>query len=345
MKIIKNMLLAIAILGAGGAAPAQDINPSWTIQPNLTALKPDRDFGTGERDYGGGVKFGKPVAPMWDIQLMGSHARVKDGAFRYHQTLAGADALLMMSRQAFRPFLLVGAGAERDKVDNPLRNASKTSPYFTAGLGFQLGFNDQWSMQADWRSVRGRLHNASAFGFDRSNNNYLTIGLNYAFSKPAPPPPAAPPAPPPQIVQPAPPPPPAPVPPPPPPARFEKVTLSSTELFAFDSAVLTLPQPKLDDIAAALSADPSITDVDITGYADRLGKASYNQRLSEQRANAVRDYLVGKGIAAGRLKAYGKGEADPVVVCTDKKRADLIKCLEPNRRVEVEPVTIERRVQ
>ncbi len=59
----------------------------------------------------------------------------------------------------------------------------------------------------------------------------------------------------------------------------------------------------------------------------------------------MRDYLIGKGIASGRLKAYGKGEANPLVVCTDKKRADLIKCLEPNRRVEVEQITIERRVE
>ena len=45
-----------------------------------------------------------------------------------------------------------------------------------------------------------------------------------------------------------------------------------------------------------------------------------------------------------RLKAQGKGEADPVVACTDKKLPALIKCLEPNRRVEVENITIERRL-
>ncbi|MFZ3285729.1 MAG: OmpA family protein, partial [Telluria sp.] len=118
-----------------------------------------------------------------------------------------------------------------------------------------------------------------------------------------------------------------------------------TELFEFDSATLRMPQPRLDEIAAALTADPTITDVDVTGYADRLGSAKYNLKLSQRRANAVRDYLIGKGVEAGRLKAIGKGEADPVVTCTDKKRADLIKCLEPNRRVEVEQITIERRVE
>ena len=121
--------------------------------------------------------------------------------------------------------------------------------------------------------------------------------------------------------------------------------MSATELFEFNSAKLAMPQPKLDDIAAALTADPSITDVEIDGYADRLGSAKYNQKLSERRANAVRDYLVSKGIDGKRLKAVGKGQANPVVTCTNKKRADLIKCLEPNRRVEVEQISVERRVQ
>ena len=123
------------------------------------------------------------------------------------------------------------------------------------------------------------------------------------------------------------------------------MTLSATELFGFDSAQLNPNQPKLDDIANVLSGNTSIDNVTISGYADRLGSDKYNQKLSEPRANAVKDYLVAKGVAANRLNAVGKGEANPVVTCNDKKRADLIKCLEPNRRVEVEQITIERRVQ
>ena len=347
MEKTKKIALAVALLCCAASSQAQEVNPSWYIQPSVVGIKPDRDFGTSKRDWGGGVKFGKPVSEMWDIQIGATHARVEDGAANYRQTLLGADALLMLSRKNFRPFILFGVGAERDKVENPLRNVRATSPYLTAGLGFQLGLSDQWSMQADLRSVRGRLSDDDKFGFSRSNNTYLTVGFNYAFNTPpAPPPPPAPaPAPAPVVQEPPPPPPAPPAPPPPPPARFEKVTLSATELFAFDSAKLSMPQPKLDDIAAALSADPSITDVDITGYADRLGSPKYNQKLSQRRANAVRDYLVSKGIAPTRLKAYGKGEANPVVECHNKKRADLIKCLEPNRRVEVEQITIEKRVQ
>ncbi len=136
----------------------------------------------------------------------------------------------------------------------------------------------------------------------------------------------------------------APAPPPPPAPRFEKISLSSTELFAFDKSDLRLPQPKLDDIAAALNNNTQIDNVVISGYTDRIGSDKYNQKLSERRASAVKDYLVSKGISANRLSAVGKGKANPIVVCEQKKRPALIECLEPNRRVEVEQITIERRV-
>jgi outer membrane protein OmpA-like peptidoglycan-associated protein len=131
----------------------------------------------------------------------------------------------------------------------------------------------------------------------------------------------------------------------PPAPRFDRYTLSAKELFAFDRDTLRTPQPKLDEIAAALKENPGIRNVIITGYTDRLGSEAYNQALSQRRADAVKDYLVRQGVEASRLHASGRGEANPVVHCEDQDRAALIRCLEPNRRVEVEEFTVERRAR
>ena len=314
MNNTKKIALAAALLCASGATLAQEINPSWYIQPSVNHVKPDADFGVDDRDTGGGLKFGKAVSQNWDIQVGASQTRFEQGRSEYRQTLLGADALLMLSRERFRPFILFGLGVERDKVNNPLRNVEKNSPYGTVGIGFQASLTPQWSLQADLRTVRGFLRDDELFGFKRSNNKMLTVGVNYAFN-------------------------------PPPAPRFQKVTLEATKMFAFDKAVVITPAPKLDEIAAALQADTSVTNVEITGYTDRLGSETYNQKLSERRAMAVREYLIGKGIDGNRLRAIGKGEANPVVECNQKGRAQLIACLEPNRRVEVDQITVEVPVQ
>ena len=169
------------------------------------------------------------------------------------------------------------------------------------------------------------------------NQNIFWVGATYKFD--APPLPVA------QLKTPEPPPPPKvvapPPPPPPPPPAPKTTTLSADELFAFDKAVLSdKAAAALDAIAADLNRDPKAPMVPIVGYTDRLGSDAYNLRLSQARADAVRNYLVSKGVAASRLQATGKGEADPVVQCTDKNRDALIKCLAPNRRVVIGPVAV-----
>lgn len=342
----KQLVLALAVMGASCSALAQDAtyNPSWYIQPSINAFKPDPDFGLDNGKpvgYGGGLKFGKALSEHWDVQLGYVYGRARENGNRYQQHLLGADALYLFSRDTFRPFFLVGAGVEHDKVRLNGGSTSQTAPYVSAGLGFQAVINDRVTFQADLRNVHG-FAGGNNFDHIKSNNYYMTVGLNIAFDAP-PAPAAAAPAPVAPAVLPAP--EPSAPPPPPPAPRFEKVSLSATKLFAFDSDKLVTPLPKLDEIAKLLNENSGISNVVITGHADRLGNANYNQKLSERRANAVKDYLVSKGVAADRLSAVGKGSANPVVECKEKNRAALIKCLEPNRRVEVEQITVERRVQ
>jgi OOP family OmpA-OmpF porin len=76
----------------------------------------------------------------------------------------------------------------------------------------------------------------------------------------------------------------------------------------------------------------------VTGHTDRIGTQQYNQRLSERRADAVRDYLVSRGVPKDRIETLGMGKTQPVpgVVCNQKNLKELIVCLAPNRRVEIE---------
>jgi OOP family OmpA-OmpF porin len=81
--------------------------------------------------------------------------------------------------------------------------------------------------------------------------------------------------------------------------------------------------------------------ISVEGYTDRKGSDAYNQTLSGERANSVKDYLVTNGkIDPTKISAVGKGESAPVTKpedCSDKlPRAQLITCLQPDRRVEVE---------
>jgi OOP family OmpA-OmpF porin len=112
----------------------------------------------------------------------------------------------------------------------------------------------------------------------------------------------------------------------------EKVSFSADALFDFDKAVLKPEgRAKLDKLVADIKG-VNIEVVIAVGHTDNVGGDSYNQRLSVRRAEAVKAYLVSKGIESNRVYTEGKGEKQPVA---DNKTSEGRS---KNRRVEVEVV-------
>jgi OOP family OmpA-OmpF porin len=146
--------------------------------------------------------------------------------------------------------------------------------------------------------------------------------------------PAAAPAPAPRAAAPA----PAPAPAPaaaraaPPPAAATKVTYAADTFFDFNKSVLKADgKAKLDDLAGKVKAI-NLEVIIAVGHTDSVGSDAYNQKLSVKRADAVKAYLITKGIEKNRVYTEGKGEKQPVA--DNKTDAGRSK----NRRVELEVV-------
>ncbi|ASK27656.1 OmpA family protein [Neisseria chenwenguii] len=129
----------------------------------------------------------------------------------------------------------------------------------------------------------------------------------------------------------------------------ETVSLSAKALFGFDKDILRPEaQENLNTLAQRLSNE-NVQTVRVEGHTDFMGSEQYNQALSERRANVVANYLVGQGVASSKISAAGLGESQAQMTATceaevaqmgkkvskAKRRAALIACIEPDRRVDV----------
>ena len=111
--------------------------------------------------------------------------------------------------------------------------------------------------------------------------------------------------------------------------RFGRVIIDEHILFAHDSAeILPESAEMLDHLAQFLvNHRAEVPTLDIVGHTDAVGTPEHNQRLSEQRASAVKRALVRRGVEA-RLRASGRGTTEPL--CTETTE----ECNQQNRRVD-----------
>jgi outer membrane protein len=208
-------------------------------------------------------------------------------------------------------------------------NSTSVGPALQAGFDYKL--QDHWYLNADvkWAKIGSDLYLA---GGPRVSTVHIDpylfgIGIGYRFgghelvavAAPPPPPVSAPPPPPPPPAA-------AAAPPPPPPCQapagfkvdenchiIEQSVIVRAVDFEFNLSRLTAPSLQtLDEVAGALLTQPEL-NVEIQGHTDSIGSVAYNLNLSQRRAEAVKAYLISKGVRASVLTAKGYGKARPIV--------------------------------
>jgi OOP family OmpA-OmpF porin len=222
--------------------------------------------------------------------------------------------------------VLLAACATGGKVGAPTPQArAGQSCYWVGGAGDNIVVTDPFS---DANNPSGLCWRGA---FWDPTNAQVGCDQDLIPKPPPPPPPPAPvvvPPPPPRAPAPA----PAPVPVAPPKVVSEKVTYAADAFFDFDKATLKPEgKAKLDELASKIKSF-TLEVVIAVGHTDSVGSDAYNQKLSLRRAEAVKAYLVSKGIEANRVYTEGKGEKQPLA---DNKTADGRA---KNRRVEIEVV-------
>lgn len=132
--------------------------------------------------------------------------------------------------------------------------------------------------------------------------------------------------------------------------QAEEFDLSADALFKFDrgdlAGMLPAGRATLDEMVARLdSVYANVDRIRLVGHTDRLGSNTYNQKLSEQRAWTVKQYLQQRGVTAA-IQAEGKGETLPsghTTQCKGERATNaLTQCLQPDRRVSVEVVGVKQ---
>lgn len=318
--------LALATLASSAVYAAPQENTfylggrlGWSQMFKLNAEK-DRGFGypTKEKraDFTYGLYAGYQIIDYLGVEL----AYDNFGGFKQEEKEAGDIKMRnfgpSLSLKGSYPVIenldvygRIGAAWVRSNYDvgGKKEHTQKLSPIYAVGVEYapipEVGLRLEYSLLD--QVSRGRYVDGKKFD---PRIGALTFGVSYRFG---------------QMV------PVAPV------KVSETFVLNSDVTFAFGKAELK-PDTKiiLDDIATQMvGASPE--KMVVAGFTDRIGSKQYNQRLSQQRADAVVNYLETKGVPANIITSVGYGSQNPIVQCNNERGNTLVKCLAPNRRVEI----------
>jgi OmpA-OmpF porin, OOP family len=316
-------VLLLCVLAAPALAAADQWD-QWYVTPEVGGISPDYKRALDDQNWLFGIGAGRELNQFLNLELNFNGTRLddRDAPGHMYSYATSLDLLGVLNRGGLvAPFLSVGAGVLRNDFSDQLAPTPAETHFLAeSGVG---AFLNLWK-SADGSSSFALRPEIEARWDEPGRDDHLTdyiamLGFQYSFggspeTRAAPPPPP-PPAPPP----PAPPPPAPAVSPAPPPPETHRIVIPTSGsvtlegvTFAFNSADLTdSSRPVLDDTASGLKQHPGLK-VEVQGYTDSVGSSRYNLRLSQRRADAVRDYLVEQGVDAEQLTARGYGKADPV---------------------------------
>jgi OmpA-OmpF porin, OOP family len=325
---------ALTIPALASAADGASSVGQWYVNPNFGGVSVDNRRPVQDKDWLYGLGIGRHMNQWLSTELNVTGAQVGGGPGRSDLSLWGTslDLLGVMNRDGrVSPYVSVGLGALSNEP-SPGRN--QTDFMSQAGLGMFIKLwestdgSQSFSLRPD---IKARWDDAGANGKLR---DYVgTLGFTYAFggAKAQPvvaslPPPAAPP-----------PPPPAPPPPigdedhdgvldnqdqcPNTPAgvavdllgcpRKGSIVLEGVT-FEVNSAILAEnSRPVLNGVAQDIKKYPRLR-IELQGHTDSSGSDAYNLKLSQQRADTVREQLIAQGVPASQLVAKGYGETKPI---------------------------------
>lgn len=336
--------LAVALAGFATVAQAAPKDDTWYTGGKLGwSVYHDTGFSgeyegigngpTHQNQIGAGAFVGYQANPYLGFEMgydwlgrMPYKGSVDNGAFKAQGVQLAAKLSYPIATD-LDIYTRLGGMVWRADAKGNFGNGTRVSDHDTgvsplAAVGLEYAVTRDWATRLDYQWVNN-IGDAQTVGA-RPDNGMLSVGVSYRFGQEEA---AAP------VV--------APTPAPAPVVETKRFTLRSDVLFTFAKSTLKPEgQQALDQLYSQLSSmDPKDGSVVVLGYTDRIGSEQFNQRLSEQRAQSVVNYLVSKGIPANKISARGMGKADPVTgsTCDSVKGRDaLINCLAPDRRVEIE---------